>query len=133
MQPLHPLHAVLLAGTVPVFVGALASDVAYSLTFEIQWKNFASWSIVWGLLLGGLALAWALLDLQRTDLRRPRGILHTILLAAAWVLALINALVHAGDAWASMPAGLVLSVIIGLLAMSATWLRFTPHVAGRTQ
>ena len=123
MQPLHPLHVVLLAGTVPVFLGALFSDMAYSMTYEIQWKNFASWSIVWGLVLGGLALLWALLGLLRADRRRgTRRLFYTGVLFASWVLGLVNAFVHAGDAWASMPAGLVLSAIVGVLAIAATWL-----------
>jgi uncharacterized membrane protein len=123
VQPLHPLHVVLLVGTVPVFLGALFSDMAYSMTYEIQWKNFASWSIVWGLVLGGLALLWALLALLRADRRRgTRRLFYTGVLFASWVLGLVNAFVHAGDAWASMPAGLVLSAIVGLLAIAATWL-----------
>jgi uncharacterized membrane protein len=122
VQPLHPLHVVLLAGTVPVFLGALFSDMAYSMTYEIQWKNFASWSIVWGLVLGGLALLWALLGLLRAERRGTRRLVYTGVLFAGWVLGLVNAFVHAGDAWASMPAGLVLSAIVGLLAIAATWL-----------
>jgi uncharacterized membrane protein len=57
-RTLHPVHAVLLAGTVPLFFGALISDVAYAASYELQWKNFASWLIVGGLLLGGVALVW---------------------------------------------------------------------------
>ena len=40
---LHPLHAILLAGTVPLFLGVLLSDIAYASSYEVQWKNFASW------------------------------------------------------------------------------------------
>jgi uncharacterized membrane protein len=122
VQPLHPLHVVLLAGTVPVFLGALLSDMAYSMTYEIQWKNFASWSIVWGLVLGGLALLWALLGLLSAERRGTRRLFYTGVLFASWVLGLVNAFVHAGDAWASMPAGLVLSAMVVLLAIAATWL-----------
>ena len=49
---IHPLHAALLAGTVPLFLGALLSDIAYARTYEIQWANFASWLIVGGLVSG---------------------------------------------------------------------------------
>ena len=49
----HPVHAVLLAGTVPLFLGAMLSDIAYSASYEIQWSNFASWLIVGGLVFGG--------------------------------------------------------------------------------
>ena len=43
---------------------------------------------------------------------------------AAQILGFVNALVHAKDAWASMPAALILSVIVALLAVAATWLGF---------
>lgn len=38
----NPLHATLLAGTVPLFLGALLSDIAYYRSYHIQWSNFAS-------------------------------------------------------------------------------------------
>ena len=124
-RPLHPLHAVLLAGTVPLFLGVLLNDVAYSSSYEVQWKNFASWLLVGGLLLGGFTLLWALMELLRVRPRGPRTALYFFLLLAMWVLGFIDALVHAGDAWASMPAGLILSTIIAVLAMAATGLRFS--------
>jgi uncharacterized membrane protein len=121
VQASHPLHTVLLAGTVPVFLGALFSDIAYWTSFEIQWKNFASWSLVWGLVLGGLALVWALVGMLRVARRGPRSLLSIVLLVTAWLLGFVNVLVHAQDAWASMPAGLILSVVVVLLVMGAAW------------
>lgn len=47
--------------------------------------------------------------------------IYLLLLAVAWVLGFINALQHAKDAWAVMPTGLVLSVIVTLLACAAAW------------
>src|SRR5690606_13670165 len=52
----NPLHATLLAGTVPLFLGALLSDIAYYRSFHIQWSNFASWLIAGGLVFCGLAI-----------------------------------------------------------------------------
>jgi len=119
-----PLHAVLLAGTVPLFLGAVLSDVAYAATYHIQWSNFASWLIVGGLVFAGLALVLAIVDLVRAD-RRGRGIgSYVIVLIATWVVGFFDALMHARDAWASMPTGLVLSVIVALLACLATWMGF---------
>ena len=125
MQPLHPLHAMLLGGTLPAFVGVLLSDVAYFRTFEIQWKNFAAWLIVGGLVFAGLALLWALIALLRNRTpRRTALIVHAVLMLATFALGLVNAFVHAGDAWASMPTGLVLSVIVAVSAAVAAWLGF---------
>jgi uncharacterized membrane protein len=123
-RPLQVLRAVLLAGTVPLFLAVLLSDIAYSTSYELQWKNFASWLIVEGLVLGGAALLWALIDLFRVSPREPRQARYFFLLLSMWVLGFIDALVHAKDAWASMPAGLVLSAIVAVLAIAATWSGF---------
>jgi uncharacterized membrane protein len=116
---------VLLAGLIPLFVGALICDIAYAATYELQWKNFASWLIVGGQVLGAIALIWSLVDLRPAGLSRARGPLYFLLLLAIWVLGFINASVHARDAWASMPTALVLSAIIALLAIAATTMGFS--------
>jgi uncharacterized membrane protein len=123
-RPLHVLRAVLLAGTVPLFLAVLLSDIAYSTSYELQWKNFASWLIVEGLVFGGVALLWALIDLLRANQREPRQVRYFFLLLTMWVTGFIDALVHAKDAWASMPAGLILSAIVAVLAIAATWSGF---------
>jgi uncharacterized membrane protein len=123
-RSLYPLHAVLLAGTVPLFLGVLLTDIAYCVTYEVQWKNFASWLLVGGLLFGGFALLWALIELPRAGWRGARRALYPALLLTLWILGFINALVHAGDAWASIPTGPVLSAIVALLAVAATGVGF---------
>jgi uncharacterized membrane protein len=121
---LHPLHAVLLAATVPLFMGAVLSDLAYSSSYQVQWSNFASWLIAGGLVFAGFALLWALADLLDAHRRGGRSLVYVLLLLATWVLGFIDALVHARDAWATMPTGLTLSVIVAVLACMATWLGF---------
>jgi uncharacterized membrane protein len=37
------------------------------------------------------------------------------------MLGFVNALVHAKDAWATMPSGLILSLLVFLLAFVAAW------------
>ena len=130
---LHPLHAVLLAAIIPLFLGAMLSDIAYWASYEIQWNNFASWLIVGGLVFGGFALLWAVVDVFRTEGRGGRPLLYLLLLLVTWILGLINALVHARDAWASMPAGLILSVFVVVLASAATWAAFSSLRAGGAQ
>lgn len=121
--PIHPLHAFLLAGAVPLFLGVLLNDIAYFASYQVQWKNFASWLLVGALLFAGLALLWGILDLFRAD-RRNGLVVYVLVLLATWVLGFINALVHAKDAWASMPAGLVLSIIVAVLSIAATVIGF---------
>ncbi len=112
-----PLHAMLLAGTVPLFLGALLSDIAYYNTFQIQWSNFAAWLIAGGLLFAGLALLFALTNLIRADHKAGRPTRYFLLLLVTWVLGLINAFEHAKDAYAVMPSGLILSVIVAVLTL----------------
>jgi uncharacterized membrane protein len=126
MQPraIHPLHAVLLAGTVPLFLATVLSDLAYSRSYEIQWLNFSSWLIVGGLSFCGLALLWSLVELLRGAQRTGRPLVYFLLLLTVFVVGLFNAFQHARDAWATMPGGLVRSIIVTVLAIAATWVGF---------
>ena len=128
--PLHPAHAFLLAAAVPPFLGAVLSDYAYASSYQVQWINFASWLIAGGLVFGGAALVCGLIGVLRPDRRSRHSLVGFVLLVAMWVLGFINALVHARDAWASMPTGLVLSVVVALLAGAAAWLGFSSLRAG---
>jgi len=115
------MHAVLAFSALPLFLGALLSDWAYASSYEVQWTHFASWLIAGGLVLAGLALLWAAVDVLRSGAtRHRRGAIYLLLLLASFVLGLVNALVHARDAWAAMPAGLVLSAVVLLLAAAAS-------------
>lgn len=110
------MHAVIAISALPLFVGALLSDWAYSNSFQIQWINFASWLLAGALVLAGVALLCALVDV----LRRRGHVVYLLLLLATFVLGFINALVHARDAWATMPTGLVLSAVVAVLAAAAS-------------
>lgn len=128
---LHPFHGVLLASTLPLFLGALLSDWAYHSTFEVQWINFASWLIAGALVFAGFALLWATVDFFRRDVARDRtSALYLLVLLTTFILGFINALVHAKDAWATMPAGLILSVLVFLLALASVWLGFSSLRSG---
>lgn len=125
-EGIHPLHAFLLAGCVPLFLGAFLADWAYSSTYEVQWANFASWLLVGALVFAGLALLWSLIDLFRADRSwTGRPLIYFLFLLVAWVLGFIDALVHAKDAWAKMPEALILSIIVAILVLVATWLGFS--------
>ncbi|WP_060481134.1 DUF2231 domain-containing protein [Pseudomonas sp. NBRC 111119] len=117
-----PLHALLLAGSVPLFLGAMLSDIAYYNSYQIQWSNFAAWLIAGGLVFCGLALLFAFVNLVRARQKAGRPTLYFVLLLVTWSLGLVNAFEHAKDAWAVMPSGLVLSVIVTVLAVVAAFL-----------
>jgi uncharacterized membrane protein len=131
LRPLHPLHAILLAFPLPLFLGALLSDLAYRSTFHVQWANFSSWLIAGGLLVGAFAVLWALTNLfRRGTASRGRLIVYFVVLVVMWGLGFVNALVHAKDAWATMPESLYLSAITTLLALVAAWIGYSGFRSG---
>lgn len=115
-RAIHPVHAVLLAGTIPLFLGALLSDWAYSASYHVQWTNFASWLTLGALIFAGLALLWAVID----ALRKRGGWIYFALVFLTFATGIVSALIHAKDAWAAMPAGFILSGVALLLALAAT-------------
>ena len=128
--PLHPLHAILLAGALPLFLGALLSDWAYGASYEVQWSNFASWLIAGALVFGGFALLWSFVNLFRARHHGRRAFLAFLLLLATWIVGFLDALVHAKDGWAMMPEGLILSAVVTILAIAAIWSAFADARSG---
>ena len=116
------IHAILLGFITPLALAALLSDWRFSTTYEIQWLNMADWMVTGSLLGGGLALAWTLIErtVQRRWRDRPSGI-ALLLLVIFMIVQFINALTHAKDNYATMPMGLVLSLITTLIAIAAAW------------
>lgn len=123
----------LLAATLPLFLGALLSDVAYGRSEQVQWNNFASWLIVGGMVFCGCALLWAAIGLFSRDRRVGQALLFFGLLFATFIIGFVDALVHAKDAWAIMPEGPILSFIVTALATAATWVGFSSLRAGGTE
>jgi len=124
---LHPLHALLLGFPVALFATGLAADIAYLDTAEMQWSNFAAWANAGALVFGGVVLAWSVLAAVRGRTRW----LYPLLLAAMWVVGLVNAFQHSHDAWASVgTTGLILSILSTALAVVAGWIAYSPARAG---
>ena len=128
-RPVGRFHAFVLAAMVPLFLGAWLCDFAYWSSHQIEWSNFASWLTAGGLVFGAVALLCALVDIARAG-ARGASLTLALLLLVTWVLGFINALVHARDAWAVMPTGLILSVIVALLACVSAFVGFTHLRAG---
>jgi uncharacterized membrane protein len=122
---IHPLHAALLAAMVPLYLGAFLSDWAYARTYQIQWSNFAAWLIAGAMVFTGLSLLWAVVDLVRSARRRGRPLVYPLLLAAIFVLGLLDSFIHTRDAWGVMPEGLILSAVLAVLAIATTWIGFS--------
>lgn len=121
----HPVYILLAVSMIPLFLGSLLSDLAYGSSGQMQWKNFASWLIAGGLVFAGLTLLWSVVEALRADHRgAAKRWIGPILVLATFVSGFINALVHAKDGWASVPAGSILSVITLALALAAIWSAF---------
>lgn len=126
MKPIHPVHAILLAFPLPLFLGALLSDIAYYSTVHVQWANFSSWLIAGAMVAATAVMLWALTALFRgSRTTKTRRVAYAFVTIIMWALGLVNALIHAGDAWSTMPVGLYLSIVVSLLALAAAWIGYS--------
>lgn len=132
-EPIHPFHAFLLGGAVPLFVGGLLSDLAYSSNYQTQWNNFAAWLVAGGMVFTGFALLWSLIVLLRRRARPRWLIASAVLLAIAFVVGFVDSFVHARDAYGTMPDGLILSAIVAVAAVAATWTGFSTLRPGKVR
>src|SRR4030081_1073114 len=57
------IHQILVPFSVAYFAGAFATDVAYWQTAEVMWERFSVWLITAGLIMAGLAVIAAVIDL----------------------------------------------------------------------
>ena len=125
-------HQILLPFSVAYFTAALATDLAYWQTAEVMWERFSIWLIVAGLIMAGLAVIAAVVDLAsgRQKPAWPRVFGY----ALAVLLSVINAFIHSRDAYAAVvPTGLILSglvVVIVLATVPAGWTLTYPRRVG---
>lgn len=125
-RPLRPLieaaNGLILAFPIALFSFALATDITYLRTEELQWTNFSAWSIAIGLAFGAVSLVLALLGvlLSLRSRRRGRRLLYASALVVMCILGLINAFKHSQDGWSSVGGlGVVLSAFTTVAAMVA--------------
>jgi hypothetical protein len=121
----------MLLGACTAFLASgFLSDWAYFDSAEIQWKNFADWLIIGGLVFAASALLWTLVDLVRMPIGRAPYLVAFMLMLGTLVLGIVDELVHAKDAWASMPEALILSGVVATLAIAATAVTSAAPAAG---
>jgi uncharacterized membrane protein len=126
----EPVLTVLAISCAPLFLGGLLADIAYARTYQIQWLNFAAWLIAGAMVFTGMALAWTLLMVVRSSFRDRASLAPLLLLAAMFLLGLLNSFVHARDAWGAMPGGLALSGVVTILAGALVWFVVVPRRRG---
>ena len=124
MRLLPDLKIFFTSAAMPLFLGAALTDLAYSASYQIQWSNFSSWLIIAGMVFGTLALLTTVTPDRQNPVNTSKRWLPVAVLVLLWVLGFINAFVHARDAWAMMPTGLILSIICAILSTIAVCLAF---------
>lgn len=72
-------------------------------------------------LLAAAALLWAAGTALGRRGRDRRSAILVLLLLIALGAAILDALIHAKDGWATMPEGLVASAVTAVLALVTTW------------
>lgn len=126
--------AILLGFIVPFSLAALLSDWRFYTTYEIQWLNMADWMVTGSLIGGGLAFAWYLIHTTIRGLWKDRPhVIVAVLLAAFMLVQFLNALTHAKDNFATMPGGLILSVITTIIGIAAAFMGFRHYNRGSVQ
>lgn len=123
-----PARGVMSALPIVCFAGALATDVTYQQTSEIQWANFSAWLLAIGMVLGALSVLFELVYLFQARRRRSPGSewWRIGVMVIALAVALANNFVHGRDGWTSVvPSGLILSAITVVLLIAATFMG--PH------
>jgi uncharacterized membrane protein len=124
---LVPLHGILAAFPLALFVAAFFSDWAYTQSANMQWANFSVWLITGGISMAVAAGIAGIVDaLVIGRAARRRSALHSVLTIATLVTAIINALVHSRDGWTSVvPTGIILSAITAILVLVASWIGYS--------
>ncbi|EPN9362467.1 DUF2231 domain-containing protein [Cronobacter muytjensii] len=103
------------------FVAAWIFDIIYMKSFVLMWTHAASWLIAIGLMVAiiprliSLGQIWS----GRRHLHGPAQRLHFWLNLVAIVLAIVNAFIHSRDAYAVVPAGVILSTLVVALMLLA--------------
>ncbi len=122
-----PLHGILAAFPLALFVSAFFSDWVYAESANMQWANFSAWLITGGIFMAVLAGIAGIADVLMLGRgARRRSSLHSILTVVVLVTAVVNAFVHSRDGWTSVvPTGIILSAITAVLVLVASWIGYS--------
>ena len=75
----HPIHPMLVPFPIAFFTLALVMDIAYWQTSNLNWKHFAEWLLLAGLVFGALAAVAGAVDFisRREIWGSPAGLART--------------------------------------------------------
>jgi uncharacterized membrane protein len=120
----HPIHAMLVSIPIVCFVATLCTDIVYWQTAAMLWADMSAWLLAIGLIVSLFAASAGLIDFFGD--RRIRELrsawIHGLGNAAALILSIFNAFIHARDAYTSVvPTGLILSALVVLILLVTGW------------
>ncbi|EOC0417236.1 DUF2231 domain-containing protein [Cronobacter malonaticus] len=103
------------------FTAAWIFDILYMKSYVQMWTDAASWLIAIGLVIAIIPRLISLGQIWpgRRHLHGPAQRLHFWLNLVAIVLAIFNAFIHSRDAYAVVPAGVILSTLVVVLMLLA--------------
>lgn len=115
----RPIGNLLLSVSVVCFIGAFLTDWAYlGSDGNLTWLFFSTWLIPAALVFGGFAALFLLID----AIRLRGGWLAFLLIAAAWIVGLFNAVIHMRDGWTAVAGtGFILTIVCAILALLSGW------------
>ena len=120
-RPRTLLHPRLIGPGAALLIAAFATDLLYWWTLLPEWETFSIWLLMGGLILAALASLALLLDVLLRQARRIDWWRFGAI-AAAVLLAILNAFVHSRDGYtAVVPQGLLLSAIVTVLLLAIGW------------
>jgi uncharacterized membrane protein len=110
------------------FTGAVFADISYVKNPDIQWSNFSSWLLAFGIIFLILAIVVSIIRFSFSFGRKTKqsGWPYALFILAATVSGLFDNFVHGHDGWTSVwPMGLMLSAMAAFFLFIGLLLKVT--------
>lgn len=102
------------------FGAAVLTDWTYFKSANLMWSNWSAWLLLFGLI--GCGAALMMLALAVRD-RAAGDWMPALILLSAFVIQIVNFMVHMRDGWtAVVPTGMLLSSVGVAVTLVAAWL-----------
>lgn len=119
----HPIHPMLVPFPIVLFLGALATDVAFAVDGSAGWAEASKWLLGAGIVGALLAALAGFADfIGNPRIRELRDAwLHMFANLAAVVIELVNFGMRLSDESAAGSVGLILSILVALILLFSGW------------
>ena len=118
---IDPLHGTLLAFPIACFSLTVVTDIAYVRSLNLLWLHFSEWLLLFGLVVGVVAIIVRFVDFLARGVRHPwPAVIGGVVVL---LLATLNNFIHTEDGWnAVMPWGLTVSILTVVAMLVTGWL-----------